>query len=315
MRIAIAGSGRLGWSLMAPLLESNHEIVAVLQDGRRTRGFRRRVAVAQDTVLAANSTMLGLAVRNRIPVMWLDRLTDDSLAPLRALDPDAILVGGFGVVFKKILLELPKIGCVNCHSSLLPKHRGPNPFAAVILQGEKESGVTFHVMDEGIDTGDIIAQYAHTIADNDNPIGVYHNACGLAHEHVVDIMDRVERDGLQGTPQNHAVASYDKPLDRSLARIDWSQPALQIDRIVRVFKNTGIARFMFRGREVLLSMAKPIPDPADAPPGTVLACGRQVVRVATGDGSLEIVLAYRLRPVPWIWPSGRSRPRVGDRLE
>ncbi|HOV73691.1 MAG TPA: methionyl-tRNA formyltransferase [Candidatus Hydrogenedentes bacterium] len=313
MRIAIAGSGRLGWSLMAPLLESNHEVVAVLQDGRRTRGFRRRVMAAQSVALAAHSTMIGLAARNRIPVLWLERLVDESLAPLRALAPDVILVGGFGIIFKPIILSLPKIGCVNCHSSMLPRHRGPNPFAAVILQGETESGVTFHIMDEGIDTGDIIAQYAYPVTDQDTPASVYNNACALAGEHVVDIMDRVEQEGLQGVPQNHAAATYDKPLDPALSKIDWTQPAVHIERIVRVFKQGALARFMFQGREILVSMAKANPAPVEAPPGTVLASGRWV-RVATGEGTIDIVLAYKLRPIPWIWPSRWSRPIPGERM-
>ncbi|MCX5758137.1 MAG: methionyl-tRNA formyltransferase [Candidatus Hydrogenedentes bacterium] len=314
MRIAIAGSGRLGWSLMAPLLESGHEVIAVLQDGRRTRGFMRRVVTAQCTTLASNTTMIGLAARNRIPVMWLDRLTEEALAPLRALEPDLILVGGFGVIFKKIILSLPKIGCANCHSSMLPKHRGPNPFAAVILQGDEESGVTFHVMDEGIDTGDILAQYAYPVSVSDTPIAIYNNACVLAGEHVVEIMDRIERDGLHGTPQDHGVATYDKQIDRALSKIDWSLPATQIERIVRVFKTATLARCHFQGREILVSMVKADPTPIDAAPGTVLASGRWV-RVAAGEGFVDIVLAYKLRPVPWIWPTRWNRPRVGERLE
>jgi methionyl-tRNA formyltransferase len=314
MRIAIAGSGRLGWNLMAPLLESNHEVIAVLQDGRRTRGFRRRVATAQSTTLGSNVTMVGLAARNRMPVIWLDRLTDEALAPLRALEPDLILVGGFGVIFKKRILALPKIGCANCHSSMLPRHRGPNPFAAVILQGDKESGVTFHVMDEGIDTGDILAQYAYPVRGNDTPISIYNNACVLAGKHVVEIMDRIERNGLRGTPQDRDAATYDKQIDRALGKIDWSLPAIRIERIVRVFKTDSLARFRFHGRDVLVSTIRVDPTPVDAAPGTVLASGKWV-RVATGEGSVDIVLAYKLRPVPWLWPTRWSRPRVGERLE
>ncbi len=314
MRIAIAGSGRLGWSLMAPLLESGHDVIAVLQDGRHTRGFMRRVVAAQSTTLASNTTMIGLAARNRIPVMWLDRLTDEALAPLRMIGPDLILVGGFGVIFKKIILALPKIGCANCHSSMLPKHRGPNPFAAIILQGDKQSGVTFHAMDEGIDTGNILAQYDYPVSDDDTTISIYNNACVLASEHVVEIMDRIERDGLHGTAQDHTAATYDKQIDRALAKIDWALPAIQIERIARVFKTASLARFRFHGRDILLSVIKADPTPVNAPPGTVLASGRWV-RVATGAGFVDIVLAYKLRPVPWIWPTRWSRPRVGERLE
>jgi methionyl-tRNA formyltransferase len=125
MRIAVAGYGLLGAGLTRALLDSNHEIVAIVQNGRKTRGIERAVAVAVSHVFATEGSMLGLARPERLPVVWLNRMDENELAPLRALAPDLLLVGGFGIILKRPILDLPKIGCVNAHSSLLPKHRAP----------------------------------------------------------------------------------------------------------------------------------------------------------------------------------------------
>ena len=170
MRIAIAGDGHLGMSLMEPLLGSRHDVVALVQNGRTATGFGRTMTKAAGSLFGSFAGVAGKAIQRGIPVVWIDRMTEEELAPLRAIASGVLLVGGFSVILKKKLLELPKIGCVNMHSSLLPKHRGPNPFSAVVMAGDAESGVTFHQMDEGIDTGPILEQYRFPIRKQDTAL-------------------------------------------------------------------------------------------------------------------------------------------------
>ena len=136
MRVAFAGTGLMGVQLLMAIVESSHEVVAVVQNGRKTQGLSRRLNPTAASVFLSGSNVAGAAKRLRIPIVWIDRMEAPELAPLHELAPDLLLVGGFGIILKAPLLSLPTLGCLNCHPSLLPRHRGPNPFAAVVLAGE-----------------------------------------------------------------------------------------------------------------------------------------------------------------------------------
>ncbi len=312
MRIALAGGGRLALGLMQALLDSDHEIVALIQNARTSRGVAGWLSRTFSAAMANN--VIGLAVRNRIPIVWIDRMDDRELAPLRAIGPDLILVGGFGIILKRPILDLPKIGCLNVHSSLLPKHRGPNPFSAVLLHGETESGVTFHIVDEGIDTGDIVEQYSYPLKPDDNAMAVHNRACDLASERVAGVIDRVAREGLHGVPQNTALATYDQKIRPEDRFIDWNDSARNIERRLRALKPFAMLRFRYRGHAIVVTMIKYDETPVDAEPGTVLVSGRDV-KVATGLGTVTIVIAYGAAPIPWLWPAPWCLPKPGEKLE
>lgn len=306
MRIAIAGTGRLGLSLLGPLLASEHEVVALVQDGRRVSRLSKWWAPLFSP-MAARARLL------RLPIVWIDKMSAQELAPLRELAPDILLVGGFGVILKRDILDLPRIGCVNVHSSLLPKHRGPNPFCAVILAGDSESGITFHVMDEGIDTGDIIDQTRFPLFPDDDVFSVYDRACVTAAMRVVPVMDRIASEGLSGSPQDHAAATYDKKLTEADTWIRWDQPAAMIEARVRALPPMFVARFRCRSVTVYVLRASYDSTPVDALPGTILSNGR-IPAVATGRGTLFLFRAYTRRPVPYFWPAPWNRPRIGEQL-
>lgn len=314
LRIAIAGGGRLGVNLLGPLLESRHEVVAVVQDGRRVRGLNRILQPWMSRLVHDPHSVPGRAKRLGLPIIWIDKMTDEELAPLRKLDIDLLLVGGFGIILKKPILELPRIGCVNCHSSLLPRHRGPNPFATVLLSDDEETGVTFHIMEPGIDTGPIIDQTAFPISKTHTMFTIYRQCCELAGTRVVEVMNRIEDEGLHGTPQDPAKATYDKKPTAADAWIDWTLPAWRIDRKVRGLAPSPAPRFRFQDRTIFLLRAHADPKPVDAKPGTVLS-NRGAVKVATGEGSITLQAAFTGLPVPWVWPSPWCRPETGDILE
>ena len=313
MRIVLAGTGRLGVHLLEGLRDSSHEVVAVLQDGRRTRGFRRVLDPWLGRFFGGAEDLAGKALRAGLPLIWIDRMTEEELAPLRALEPDLLLVGGFGIILKRPLLDLPRIGCVNTHSSLLPRHRGPNPFSAAILAGDTETGVTFHVMTEGIDDGDILDQTSFAIEEDDGMFAVYRLACALAGERVAEVMDTIEREGLCGVPQDPALATYEKKRFEDDTWIDWRRPAIEIDRMVRALATPPMARFLFRDRVVRVGRIEFAPEPVDAAPGVVLS-SYPLVRIATGQGSVRLRVAFLSKPVPWIFPAPWCRPATGEQL-
>ncbi len=313
MRIAFAGTGRLGTSLLRGIFETRHEVVAIVRNGRQTRGLKRRVLAPVGAAFIGRGVP-GMAKRKGIPAFYIDRMTDEELAPLAALEPDLLVVGGFGIILKAPLLRLPKIGCINCHSSLLPKHRGPNPFSAVILAGEDKTGVTFHIMDQGIDTGDIVDQTEVAVRPRDSAAALYFRTSAVAGERIGVVLEQIATRGLEGTPQDPAAATYDKQLSPEQMQIDWNKPAVEIDRLVRA-SMSRLPSFQLGHRMIYVGKAHPDPEPVDAEPGTVLDIGR-FVDVATGEGKLRLELCWRLKPAPWRWPGfvTRGRVRAGDRL-
>jgi methionyl-tRNA formyltransferase len=314
MRIALAGGGHLALCLLRALLGSSHEMVALVQDGRHTRGLKRLLDPVTATIAGPHRSVKGLARAHKLPFIYIDKMNDRELAPLRKLEPDILLVGGFAIILKKPIITLPTIGCVNTHSSLLPKHRGPNPFTAVLLANETETGVTFHVVDEKIDTGDILAQFPFPIEPADTAGMIHNRAAELAGEHVVDLMDRIAAEGVHGSPQDPALATYEKKLKKKELYIDWNQPAVDVERFVRANFPFVLARFRYADKNVYVSKAAADPAPVDAAPGSVVAV-RPAVRIATGKGTFTPYQAFSMKPFPWRWPRPLTKIQPGDKVE
>lgn len=314
MRIAIAGTGNLGVSLWKGLDGSAHEVVAIIGDGRQTREPWKRTTYPQlGRFFGGSQSLLGRAARRGVPIHWIDRMTPEELAPIRDASLDLILVGGFSVILKRPILEIPRIGCINMHSSLLPRHRGPNPFCAAILQGDAEAGITFHVVDEGIDTDAILDQEAFEIAPRDTAYGVYLRACALAEERVGEVVDNIAREGLRGAMQDTSRASYDQKPTLNDAWINWDRPAEELDRLVRAMAPNPMPRFMHRGHVVTVARTSFDPTPVAHPPGTVLRTSAPAM-VATGLGTLTLNVAFISTPFPWVWPAPWLPAKLHERL-
>lgn len=304
MRIVVAGTGRLGASVMAALVDAERPVVALLQSSRGLSARERTWRRVMSRIANPDVDALALAHRQGIPVMWLEDQGVAELDAVRALRPDLILCCGFGLIFKPELLDIPTIGCVNVHSSLLPKHRGPSPFAHVILSGETETGVTFHTMTQHIDDGAMLYRARCPIEPTDTSATIYAYCCSLAYAHTADVVDAIEAEGVQGAPQDSALATYEPRMTHEAAAIDWSQPASEIERLVRASVVYYPAWFVHRGRVVRVLRATYDPRPVSEPAGTVLEL-RPYPVVATGEGRLIIHQAYAERrwlnawPAPW----------------
>lgn len=314
MRIIVAGSGRLGVSVLEPLLDSHHEVVALAQNGRGVSPWQRRAKRVFAAALPATDAPIRHALRHNVPLLWWAQQDETELAQVREFNPDLIITCGFSVILKPTLLELPRIGCVNVHSSLLPQHRGPTPFTWIIWGKDTESGVTFHVTEPTIDTGAILDQVRFPVEENETAVTLYHKSCEFVRERVVAVLDRVAHDGLNGTPQNPEHATYDPKPDDDALRLDWTQPAEELHRRVRGAFPFFYTHFSYQGRKVRVIRTTFDAAPVSAAPATVLHRGRGI-KVATGAGSLTIELALVGRRVPRPWPGIANAPRAGDRLE
>ncbi len=289
-------------ALVRGLAASPHIVAARLWNGRQV-GLAKRFSIRAREALHDPALV-------RTPVVWLDRMDDHEAHRLARHDIDLLLSGGFDRILKPSILRVPKLGCINVHPSLLPRFRGPNPTAHVILSGDTESGVTFHWMDEGVDTGPVIAQFRHPVGPQDSGSDLLRNACQLAETHVARLLESLD----QAVPQADSEATLAGWLSGPQLTFDWNWPAIGIDRLIRAVQPYTCARFRHRGKFVFVVRASVEDAIPDAPPGVVLRSGPRP-RIAAVNGSLTILHARVETPIPFVWPTPWNAPKTGERME
>ncbi|MGY4707569.1 methionyl-tRNA formyltransferase [Candidatus Bipolaricaulota sp. J31] len=227
----------------------------------------------------------------------------DSLAYLRGLAPDLIVVAAFGQLLKKAVLELPRYGCINVHASLLPKYRGAAPIQWAIIRGERWTGVTTVIMDEGMDTGPILLQRAVRIGEDETAGELAARLAELGAELIVETVEGYLGGRIRPKPQPPEGTLAPK-ITEEHARIDWTADARTIHNLVRGLAPAPGAYTTFRGKRVKIHRTKPLPGAAEAAPGEILPHRKRLL-VATGDGVLEVLS---------LTPAGKREIRGADFL-
>jgi len=213
--------------------------------------------------------------------------TDELSSQLRSWSPDLAVVAAYGRILPPAVLALPRLGCINVHASLLPKYRGAAPIQWALIEGETTTGVTIMRMNERMDEGDILLQRATPIAP-DEPFGALQpRLAALGADALMETLAALHGGTLRATAQDHRAASYAPMIRKSDGAIDWTSSAAAIVPRVRAFNPWPSAHTMHGRRLLKIHRARALSDQAGAPPGTVVAVG-EVIRVATGDGSLAI---------------------------
>jgi methionyl-tRNA formyltransferase len=211
----------------------------------------------------------------------------EAQAELTALAPDLVIVVAFGQILPKEVLRLPRYGCINIHPSLLPRHRGAAPIVSTILCGDKWSGVSLMQMDEGLDTGPIIAQN-HVLVRDDDTAGTLSDKLSLiSAQMLVDVLPRLAKGTITQHPQDETQATYFKPMAKEAGEINWNLPALDIWHQVRAYQPWPSAFTRFNGRIIKIIEAMPRETECTNPVGSVVplerGCG-----VNTRHGILEL---------------------------
>jgi methionyl-tRNA formyltransferase len=224
--------------------------------------------------------------------------TPDAVARLAAWEPDVIVVAAFGQILKQDVLDLPLHGCLNVHASLLPRWRGAAPIPAAILAGDEVTGVTIMRMDAGLDTGPILAQREEPIRSDDTWATLETRLAQLGAELLVSTLPMYLAGDLLPRPQPEQGVTYAGQLRKKDGLLDWSRPAVELERQVRAFQPWPGAFTTLHGQRLRVVRAVPLPGwRGDAPPGTVVALDDGgAVAVATGEGALrleEVQLAGR----------------------
>ncbi len=227
LKVVLIGYGSLAQSLMMGIIESGHQIAGVLRwkEGPLPSPIKNLLTSDNFTHLIKAANI------NEIKTKKVN--SKKFIKEIKKLAPDIILVGSWGEILKQEIIDLPKIACINCHPSLLPYHRGSNPYASAIIQGETKTGITFHLMTEGIDAGDILLQSKISISDNDTGGNLKAKCAYKAKELVAELLNKIQTAELIPKKQDESKASYFPRLIDEDAIITWSKPAIVIHNRIR----------------------------------------------------------------------------------
>ncbi len=296
MRILFMGTPEFALISLEKLIEAGEEVVGVITQPDRPRGRGRRVTA---------SPVKAFAQEKAIPVYQPERLKDgEVLEKLAGFAPDLIVVVAYGKILPREVLELPPLGCINVHASLLPRYRGAAPIHWAIIRGEGVTGVTTMYIDEGMDTGDIILQEEVPILPEDNA-GTLHDK--LAHAGarlLLDTVARIKAGTAPRIPQPEEGVSYAPPLERTDEILDWKRPARQLWFQVRGLNPWPGAMTYWQGEILKVWEVSPLKGDGDAAPGEIIAVDKQEgILVGTGKGLLRLEV---------VQPAGKRRMTASD---
>jgi methionyl-tRNA formyltransferase len=230
-----------------------------------------------------------IALRERLPVLQPDRArNEDFIRELRGLQPDLIVVAEYGQILPKAILDLPRLGCLNVHTSLLPKYRGAAPIQWAILNDEPETGVTIMKMDPGLDTGDILAQRATPIRPEDDSQTLHDRLATLGAELLIETIREYAANRITPRPQPVEGASHARKISKEDGLLDWRLPARALWNRVRAFTPWPGAFTHLGPRPALLKVWRAEPAEESGQPGEILSVDKAGLVVACGEKALRI---------------------------
>lgn len=281
LRIVFMGTPAFAVKPLSALLARGHELVGVYTRPDRRAGRGRR---------PAPPPVKTFAQKRGIPVFQPETLSPDAAAQLAALAPDAVIVAAYGVFLPKAALDLPRLGCLNIHPSLLPKHRGASPVATSILEGDQTTGVSVMLLDEGMDTGPILAQRRTDILPSERADALTERLFDMGSALLIEALDNWSAGLISPIPQDDSLATFTRRLTREDGRIDWTQPAAALERKNRALHPWPGTFTTWRGENIKIWRAQAA-DSESAPgePGTVFRTKAGGVAATAGEGALELL--------------------------
>lgn len=306
MRILFMGTPDIAAESLAALIAAGHEICAVFT--------RRDKPVGRKQILTA-PPVKQLAQQHGIPVYQPRTLRDGSSDEIiRQLAPQIIVVVAYGCIIPPQLLHVAPYGCINLHVSLLPKYRGSAPIQWAVLNGDARTGVSIMQLDEGLDTGDVLMVEPVDIDPEETSGQLFDRVSALGAKTLVAALEKLQAGQLTPTPQDAAQATMAPPLDKEMARFDFTQDAAHIHNWVRGMNPWPVAWFSHEGKRIKVLECRLAQQPGTAAPGTVLALKPLTIAAAGGAVELLTVTPEGGKPMTGTaWAAGR-RLRAGDCL-
>ena len=281
LRIAFAGTPQFALPALQALLKSRHQVVGVLTQPDRPAGRGQQ--------LRASPVKL-LATEHRLPIAQPPTLkTAEGRAELAQWAPDVLVVVAYGLILPQAALDLPRLGCLNIHGSLLPRWRGAAPIQRAILAGDAETGVTIMQLDAGLDTGPMLLERRQPIGLHDTAGDLHDSLSELGALALIEALEGLAAGTLRSRAQPEAGVTHAAKIEKAEALLDWTASATQLDRQVRAFNPWPIAETRF-GNETLRVIRARVAEPlgVHGEPGTLLGLAVDGLRVACGEGVLAI---------------------------
>ena len=278
-RIMFAGSPAFAAPTLRMLCERGHRPVAVLTQPDRPagRGMKLRMSPVKELALAHGLT-----------VAQPDNLkTGEARQPILDSQADVMVVAAYGLLLPQAVLDMPRLGCVNIHASLLPRWRGAAPIHRAIEAGDTETGITLMQMDKGLDTGAMLRRTALPILDTDTTGSLHDRLAELGAREIVALLPDLEAGRVAATPQDATGATYAAKIGKEDTRLDWRLTARELDRRIRAFNPFPGAWCLLDEAPLKIWRARPVAG--HGVPGQILDLDRQGIRLACGEGALEIV--------------------------
>lgn len=293
MKIVFAGTPTFAAAALATLHDHGHEIVAVLTQPQRPAGRGMRV---QPSAVALEAAKRGLTV------LEPPTLKDAALqVQLRAFKADVFVVAAYGLLLPQAVLDIPPMGCLNIHGSLLPRWRGAAPVQRAIEAGDMETGICIMKMDAGLDTGPVLLETRIPIAPGETSASLFEKLTRTGAQAIVDTLARFDQ--LQPKPQPVEGATYAKKILKEEARIDWRQPAAVIERRIRAFDPFPGCETVLGGTKLKIWRATSAENAPDSAPGLVFDSSAEGVSVQAGQGALILKVVQQ--------PGGKRLP-IGE---
>lgn len=280
------------------LLRSRHRVVGVVSQPDRPRGRGQKTGA---------TPVKAVALAAGVPVLQPERLKDPAfLNALSSWQTDLGVVAAYGRIIPDVVIETPRLGLINVHASLLPRYRGAAPVQRAVLAGDTETGVTIMRIVRELDAGPMFGKVVVPISADATSAGVEHDLAVAGAALLVDVVDRIAAGTAGEEPQDHALATYAPKITREEGEIDWTKAAAAIHNQVRGL--TPWPHAWTRLDDARLIVVRSAPEPsADvaAPPGTIVEARGDVLRVATGQGTLRVLS---------VQPEGRRAMSVREFL-
>ncbi|WP_333852891.1 methionyl-tRNA formyltransferase [Leclercia sp.] len=280
LRIIFAGTPDFAARHLVALLSSGHQVVGVFTQPDRPAGRGKKLMPSPVKVLAEE---------HGLPVFQPASLRPQENQQLVAdLNADVMVVVAYGLILPKAVLNMPRLGCINVHGSLLPRWRGAAPIQRSLWAGDTDTGVTIMQMDVGLDTGDMLYKLSCPITADDTSATLYDKLAELGPKGLIDTLQQLAENRAQPEVQDEALATYAEKLSKEEARLDWTLSAAQLERCIRAFNPWPMSWLEIDGQPVKVWQASVIAAQANAAPGTIIEASKQGIQVATVEGILNL---------------------------
>lgn len=298
LRIVYFGTPDFAVPALRALIDSPHQVIALVSQPDRPKGRGQKLQPTPTKVVAEAAG---------IPVLQPTRLKDGAFAEaMRALSPDLGVVAAYGRLIPDPILEIPRLGMINIHASLLPKYRGAAPVHRAVISGDSETGVTIMRVVTELDAGAMLETARVPIGPGETTPEIERKLARAGAELVLRAVDHLAEGTAVEVPQNPAEATYAAKIERGEGLIDWTLPAVRIHNLVRGLQPWPLVSATLDGVRVLIHRTELADEQTDAPAGTIVQASNGVLALAAGDGRVLRILELQ--------PEGRRVMSVRDFL-